>query len=109
MGNNQSNRVSTMQNRRGFEDNDNISIDLQHVGALQENYYSNPNPIEADIYPDHEAFHANKTLKSNAKAQKNLSITIDVSTWYRDSHGLFDYEEHEKVKLNEFKTMSSCK
>lgn len=32
-----------------------------------------------------------------------------IQTWYRDSHGLFDYEEEEKLTMNEIKATNSCK
>jgi hypothetical protein len=37
----------------------------------------------------------------------NLNVHINASTWYRDSHGLFDYEEHTKVSLNSFAAFGS--
>lgn len=30
-------------------------------------------------------------------------MSVCASTWYRDSHGLFDYEEKEKLTLSNFK------
>lgn len=30
-------------------------------------------------------------------------MTISAATWYRDSHGLFDYEEKEKLTMSNFK------
>jgi hypothetical protein len=36
-------------------------------------------------------------------------MTVCASTWYRDSHGLFDYEEKEKLTLSNFKMKNNCK
>ena len=38
-----------------------------------------------------------------------FSIQIQCKTWYRDSHGLFDYEEEQKMTHNKFSTNGSCK
>jgi len=32
---------------------------------------------------------------------------MEATTWYRDSHGLFDYEEHEKITKSHLKSRSS--
>jgi hypothetical protein len=37
------------------------------------------------------------------KNKYDLEISVQASTWYRDSHGLFDYEEKEKLTLSNFK------
>ena len=36
-------------------------------------------------------------------------MTISAATWYRDSHGLFDYEEKEKLTMSNFKMKNNCK
>ena len=32
-----------------------------------------------------------------------------ASTWYRDSHGLYDYEEDNKISISHFKASQGCK
>jgi len=50
-----------------------------------------------------------KSSKDKEKVIKELTdsktILVNCQTWYRDSHGLFDYEEDspEKLFLSEFK------
>lgn len=34
---------------------------------------------------------------------------MEAITWHRDSHGLFDYEEKERVTLSEFNLFTNCK
>lgn len=36
-------------------------------------------------------------------------ISIQAFTWYRDSHGLFDYEEKEKLTTSNLKVKDNCK
>jgi hypothetical protein len=36
-------------------------------------------------------------------------MSIQAQTWYRDSHGLFDYEEKEKLTLSNMKVKDNCK
>jgi hypothetical protein len=38
---------------------------------------------------------------------QNIECKILIQTWYRDSHGLFDYEEEEKLTMNEIKATNS--
>ena len=39
----------------------------------------------------------------------NLQITLEATTWLRDSHGLFDYEENAKVIHSSHRSTGSCK
>ena len=43
------------------------------------------------------------------KNLRDLELNIVASTWYRDSHGLFDYEENMKLTINQFKLNTNCK
>ena len=36
-------------------------------------------------------------------------MSIVASTWYRDSHGLFDYEEKQKLTVSNMKVKDNCK
>ena len=34
---------------------------------------------------------------------------ITANTWYRDSHGLFDYEEKQKLVISKLQASQNCK
>ena len=36
-------------------------------------------------------------------------MQIEAATWYRDSHGLFDYEEKEKLTICKITALNNCK
>lgn len=49
-----------------------------------------------------EPSYPNKSEKQRTINEKNLIINVNCKTWYRDSHGLFDYEEEAKMTHNSY-------
>ena len=48
-------------------------------------------------------------LRNNIDNLYFSRMSIQAQTWYRDSHGLFDYEEKEKLTLSNMKVKDNCK
>ena len=75
-----------------------------------------PPPLDSALYPLSAApptLHISLQISSigyiNSDPFFPSRMSICASTWYRDSHGLFDYEEKEKLTLTNFKIKNNCK